>query len=68
MTGLTVGPIFFHQSFFASLVGQIPFTVLHLVSNIVFAFALSPLIYNFLIKKKKKRTVPITSSLNPKII
>jgi len=49
LTGLTVGPIFFHQSFFGSLIGQIPFTALHLTGNIVFAFVLSPVIYNFLI-------------------
>ncbi len=50
LTGLTVGPIFFHQSFLGSLVGQIPFTMLHLIGNITFAIILSPIIYNFLIK------------------
>ena len=68
MTGLTVGPLFFHQSFMNSLVGQIPFTALHLVSNIAFAFILSPAIYNFLIRKKKKETVSFINTLNPKII
>src|SRR3989344_2659252 len=47
LTGLTVGPIFFHQSFLASLVGQIPFTALHLVGNVAFAAILSPGIYNW---------------------
>lgn len=56
-TGLTVGPIFFHQSFTQSFVGQIPFTALHLLGNIVFAIILSPAIYDFLIKKKSKRKV-----------
>lgn len=68
MTGLTVGPIFFHQSFLGSLVGQIPFTALHLTSNIVFAFFISPAIYNFLIRKKKTNTMPLINILNPKII
>ena len=68
VTGLTVGPIFFHQSFFASFVGQIPFTALHLLGNIVFAAILAPGIYNFLIKKKtKKSPIPI-HILNPKTI
>src|SRR3989338_3577931 len=57
LTGLTVGPLFFHQSFLGSLIGQIPFTMLHLIGNIFFAFVLSPAIYNFLIKKKKTKIV-----------
>lgn len=68
LTGLTVGPIFFHQSFMNTLVGQIPFTLLHLFSNIIFAFILSPAIYNLLIKKRKTKTVSTFNILNPKII
>ena len=68
LTGLTVGPLFFHQSFFGSLVGQIPFTALHLLGNIIFAFVLSPAIYNFVIKKKKIKTTSIINILNPEII
>jgi hypothetical protein len=68
LTGLTVGPIFFHQSFFGSLIGQIPFTALHLTGNIIFASVLSPFIYNFLIKKKKKESIPIINPFYPKII
>ena len=68
LTGLTVGPIFFHQSFMTSLVGQIPFTVFHLIGNTVFAFILSPVVYNFLIRKKKKETKSVISILNPKTI
>lgn len=68
VTGLTVGPIFFHQPFFASLVGQIPFTALHLIGNIAFAFILSPAIYNFMIKKRIKEKIPLVTTLNPKII
>ena len=68
LTGLTVGPILFHQSFFGSVVGQIPFTALHLISNIVFALILSPAIYKFLIKKKKKKTLPNFNTINPKTI
>ncbi len=75
LTGLTVGPIFFHQSFFGSLIGQIPFTFFHLLGNVVLAYTLSPVIYNFLIKKKihllvgrKKKLFPTLDTLNPKII
>ena len=67
-TGLTVGPIFFHQSLLGSLIGQIPFTALHLTGNIIFAFILSPVIYNFLIKKKKTKLIPIIHFPHPKTI
>lgn len=68
VTGLTVGPIFFHQSLVASLIGQIPFTALHLLGNVTFAAVLSPGIYNFLIKKKTKESAESINILNPKII
>ncbi len=71
VTGLTVGPIFFHQTFLQALFGQIPFTGLHLLGNVVFAYVLSPGIYNFLVKKKKKEIlVPLTpiNKFNPTII
>jgi hypothetical protein len=68
LTGLTVGPLLFQQSFMNALVGQIPFTALHLTGNIIFALVLSPVIYNFIIKKKKTSTAPIISILRPKTI
>ena len=68
LTGLTVGPLFFGQSFSASLIGQIPFTLLHLVGNIAFAVILSPAIYNFMVKKKEPSILSATRILNPKII
>ncbi len=72
LTGLTVGPIFFHQSFVTSLVGQIPFTALHLISNVAFAFVLSPVIHNFLIRKRERqienKSSIIINNLQPKII
>jgi hypothetical protein len=51
LTGLTVGPIFFKQSFVVSLVGQIPFTVIHLLGNVSFAIVLSPMIEKWLTKE-----------------
>lgn len=44
LTGLTVGPLMFHQPFAAALAGQIPFTLMHLVGTILFALVLSPLL------------------------
>lgn len=48
-TGLTLGPLFFHQSFMTALIGQIPFTVLHLIGNVTFAAVLSPAIYSWIV-------------------
>ena len=51
LTGLTIGPLFFHQSFMVSLVGQIPFTLLHLLGNVSFAIVLSPVIERWMTKE-----------------
>lgn len=52
VTGLTVGPLFFGQPFIIALVGQIPFTILHLIGNVAFAFVMSPLIYKYISTSK----------------
>lgn len=49
VTGLTIGPLFFGQPFAVALVGQIPFTALHLIGGVTFAFFVSPLIYKYLV-------------------
>jgi hypothetical protein len=54
VTGLTIGPLFFNQSFMVSLVGQIPFTLLHLLGNVSFAIVVSPVIERWLVKEEKK--------------
>jgi hypothetical protein len=51
LTGLTIGPLFFHQSFMVSLVGQIPFTLLHLLGNVSFAIVLSPVIEKWITRE-----------------
>ncbi len=51
LTGLTIGPLFFHQTFLVSLVGQIPFTLLHLLGNVSFAIVLSPVIEKWMAKE-----------------
>lgn len=54
VTGLTIGPLLFHQSFIVSLIGQIPFTLLHLLGNVSFAIVLSPAIERWLVKEEVK--------------
>ena len=63
-----LGTLFFDQPILVALVGQIPFTILHLVGNVSFAFILSPVIYSYLVKKKKLYTVPLIKTLQPKTI
>ncbi len=68
VTGLSIGPLFFHQSFSVALAGQIPFTLLHLLGNSAFAFLLSPIIYNFILKKKIPDKNKFTYAFNPRTI
>jgi len=55
VTGLTVGPIAFNQPFMVALVGQIPFTLMHLLGNVSFAIVLSPVIERLAVMKKESR-------------
>lgn len=65
VTGLSVGPLAFGQSFSSAFFGQIPFTLLHLAGNVSFAFILSPAIYNFIINKEKREVERSFNVLNP---
>jgi uncharacterized membrane protein len=49
ITGLTIGPLFFGQSFQEALIGQIPFTAYHLIGNITLSALISPVIYRLVI-------------------
>lgn len=46
-TGVVVGSLFGHQSFGVALAGQIPVTMLHLFSAVVFAALVSPALYRW---------------------
>lgn len=52
VTGLTIGPLFEHQSFMVALSGQIPFTLMHLLGTTVFAIVLSPALYRWVVKNE----------------
>ncbi len=52
VTGLTIGPLFFNQTFMSALIGQIPFTIMHLIGNVAFAYVVSPLIYTYISTNK----------------
>jgi uncharacterized membrane protein len=53
VTGLTIGPLLWGQSFMVALVGQIPFTLLHLAGSVTFAFFLSPLIHRWVVQNEQ---------------
>ncbi|MDB5187526.1 MAG: hypothetical protein JWO50_46 [Candidatus Kaiserbacteria bacterium] len=44
LTGFTIGPIFWGQTLSSAIIGQIPFTLMHLAGTILFALVLSPLL------------------------
>lgn len=64
VTGLSIGPLFFGQSFSEAFFGQIPFTAMHLLGNITFAIILSPLVYKFIIENKNFEHSNIINVLN----
>jgi hypothetical protein len=58
ITGLTVGPLFHHQSFSLALAGQIPFTLAHLAGTIAFTLVLSPMLYRWIAADEAVAPVP----------
>jgi uncharacterized membrane protein YbaN (DUF454 family) len=52
VTGLTIGPLFFGQTFMGSLLGQIPFTIMHLAGAITFSAILSPIFEKWVMNNK----------------
>jgi len=53
VTGLLTGPLFFGQPFTEALIGQIPFTLWHLLGNALFAVVLSPLFYRWVVTNER---------------
>ncbi len=48
-----IGPIFMHQSLMAAFVGQISFTLMHLIGTIVFSVLLSPVLYRWVVQNER---------------
>lgn len=65
-TGLTIGPMFNNQPFIGALIGQIPFSILHLMGNVVLAAVLSPLVYKW-IALEKEVSREVIPSLSPSL-
>lgn len=48
-TGLLVGPLFFGQPFIEALVGQVPFTLMHIAGTVAFSLTISPLVERWIV-------------------
>ena len=56
VTGLSIGPLFYGQPFMEAMVGQVPFTLMHVLGTVVFAVVLSPALLRFVVKNEKLET------------
>lgn len=66
VTGLSIGPLFFGQSFMSALVGQLPFTMMHLLGNVTFAVIVSPALYTHVVTNKALETTALLTTLKQK--
>jgi hypothetical protein len=62
LTGLTIGPLFHHQSFALALSGQIPFTLSHLAGTIAFTLVVSPALYRWIAKEEAVEVAPVLAA------
>ena len=50
---MMIGPLFMQQPLMAALIGQISFTLMHLLGTIVFSVLLSPALYRWVIENER---------------
>ncbi len=50
---MLIGPVFHSQSLAVALVGQIPFTLMHVLGTVVFATLLSPALYHWVVQNEE---------------
>ena len=53
VTGLSIGPLFYSQPFMEALVGQIPFTLMHVAGTLVLSVVVSPLLYRWVLENDR---------------
>ncbi len=56
ITGIGTGMLFFHQTFMATFLGQIPFTLYHLAGNVVLGAIVSPVLFRWVMDNPKLET------------
>ncbi len=70
VTGLSIGPLFFGQTFQSAVIGQIPFTAYHLLGNVILGALLSPLIFKLVVANPRfeaNRLKELLPKLNPSL-
>lgn len=50
---MMIGPLFMHQPFIVALVGQISFTLMHVLGTVVFSVLLSPALYRWVVQNER---------------
>jgi hypothetical protein len=63
ITGIGTGMLFFNQTFMATFLGQIPFTLYHLAGNIALAFIVSPFLYKWVLENPKLEFQPVVDKV-----
>jgi hypothetical protein len=66
ITGIGTGMLFFNQSFMTTFLGQIPFTMYHLVGNILLSIIVSPALYRWVVNNPNFETEKILKRLSLK--
>ena len=61
VTSLTIGMLIFNQTFIQTIIFQIPFTINHLISNVILAALVSPVLYNWILDNPKLETNKVIS-------
>lgn len=59
ITGIVIGPLTHHQNVMQAITGQIPFTMLHLLGNVLMAAVVSPLVYRWVMENKALEYTPV---------
>lgn len=63
VTGPIMSSAMWSISFMESLIGQIPFTINHLIGNIVLAVIVSPLLYKWVVENPKLEFEPVLNRI-----
>jgi len=62
-TGIVFGVFAFHQTLAATITGQIPFTINHLIGNLILAAIVSPIISKYVVENRQLETSRVATRL-----
>ncbi|MBR9700123.1 hypothetical protein GOV09_06715 [Candidatus Woesearchaeota archaeon] len=64
ITGFGVGMLVFKQTFMLTLLGQIPYTLIHLTGNVILAALISPVLYNWVVDNPHLETESLLKGIS----